>query len=190
LLLSFSSFSQEFKAGITTGFLVSQYDGDGYGGYNKPGLTFGGFVSRILSDKISLGFEIKFIQKGSADYTNYEKGDYESFKLRLNYIEMPFLFKYQLNQKIVAEAGFGGAYLISASKNINQQGFVKVTSYFDKFEIPFIIGASYKLSEKLEFSTRFSYSALPIRDHVGSKKLRLYWGEANRLISFSVNYKF
>ena len=58
-------FAQSFNAGARIGIIASQVDGDTYEGFNKPGLTFGVYVSRKISDPFSMQFEMNFIQKGS-----------------------------------------------------------------------------------------------------------------------------
>ena len=183
------SFSQKFEGGILGGFVVSQVDGDRLGGYDKPGITFGGFIKLKVKEKISIQTELKYIQKGSADYANPEKGDYSSYKLRLNYIEMPFILKYHYRTKISFDAGLGFAYLINDTENENNQGFVDAFPAYNNFEIPFICGASYQLTPKIEISGRFSWSILPIRPFSGGN----YWwnrGQNNELLSLTFNYKF
>lgn len=183
------AFSQEFKAGITSGFVVSQVNGDDLGGYNKAGITFGFFVKRETKNKVDFGTEIKYIQKGSADGTDFEKGDYNSYKLRLSYIEIPFIAKYNFTKKIIFESGLGFSYLIKATENENNQGAIPADPEYNKFELPFICGANYELSEKIELSGRFSYSVLPIRAYPGGQKHLLDWGQCNKLLSLSLNFK-
>ena len=65
LLVSLDTKAQTFKPGVLVGLVTSQVGGDGYSGFNKLGLTFGGYVRYQLSDNWSTQFEIAYVQKGS-----------------------------------------------------------------------------------------------------------------------------
>ncbi len=64
-IVSLSTEAQTFKPGIFGGIVTSQVGGDSYSGFNKLGVTFGGFVRYAINDKWSAQFELAYVQKGS-----------------------------------------------------------------------------------------------------------------------------
>jgi len=57
--------AQDFYAGATGGLVLSQVDGDSFGGYNKFGGNAGLFVRNSFGEKWGGRMELKYIQKGS-----------------------------------------------------------------------------------------------------------------------------
>jgi hypothetical protein len=92
-LSSAFSFSQSFKGGIMAGLAGSQVDGDTYSGYNRLGFLAGAYVGHDIANKFDWQFELKYIQKGSYKRQNPDAGDLTIYKLRLNYVEVPFTIR-------------------------------------------------------------------------------------------------
>ena len=88
--------AQYFNAGLKAGIVGSQVDGDKFAGYDKLGLDAGIFVNYQLSMRTALQLEMEYIQKGSSHTPNVEKGDYDEYKMRVDYFQMPVLFQYKL----------------------------------------------------------------------------------------------
>jgi len=140
-----------------------QINGDNYGGYNKFGL-FGGLAVNIrLKEKMSLDLGFYFTQKGSRHNSNPEKGDLTFYHVKLNYIEVPLLFRYELNTTYFATLGPSAAYM-AGSKEYNQYGEV-TDRPFNKFEAAVHVGLGRKIKEKFFFEVRLSNSFLPIRNY-------------------------
>ena len=99
----------DFKGGLLAGFCASQMDGDKLAGYDKFGPTLGFFVNRNFKEKWNGQFEIRYNQKGAASVKNEE-----SYRVRLNYIELPFLASYKITKRIKGEAGLEPSILISS----------------------------------------------------------------------------
>jgi hypothetical protein len=93
---------------------MSQVDGDQLAGYDKAGIKTGVFVNRNFSEPVSMQMELLFIQKGSRRPVNTADNTY--FVMRLNYIEVPLMFRYLLSKKIIGEAGPSAATLISSEE--------------------------------------------------------------------------
>ena len=186
------SSAQNFKGGIMAGMATSQVDGDTYGGYHRVGLAAGGFVGLDISKKFAWQLEMKYIQKGSFKKQNPDAGDYGIYKLRLNYIEMPFMIKYKYKPKITFDAGLAFGYL-AKTKEENEYGqFPENTLIpFHKTEISYQIGGYYQLYKKILFNVRYSYSFLSIRQHINGERLILFQrGQFNNVIVFSFYYQF
>ncbi|MFA5781154.1 MAG: porin family protein [Bacteroidales bacterium] len=199
IILLFSAFSfyvapaQSFKGGLLAGLSTSQVDGDTHSGYNRAGLIFGGYVGLGISEKISAQMEMKFIQKGSYKNQNPDAGDFKIYSLRLNYVEMPFLIKYQYKYKLTFEAGLGFGYLASYKEGDESGTFTDYVQIhpFHKFELSYQIGGYYQLFNNLSVNVRYSYSLLPIRQHInGENKFLFSKGQFNNVICFSLYYQF
>jgi hypothetical protein len=97
-------FSQRFNGGVLAGGVVSQVDGDGYGGYTKFGYMGGALVSLRVSPHSSFQMELEYIQKGSrinADSLNYGN----TYLMRFHYLEVPLLYQYTFARRFSVEAG-------------------------------------------------------------------------------------
>jgi len=189
----YSASAQSFRGGIMAGLSTSQVDGDTRGGYHRAGLIAGGYVGFDISKKIAWQMEMKFVQKGSYQGINPNDSIMStSYDLRLNYIEMPLLFKYQYKDRLAFEAGLGFGYLISHKEN-SEYGPIYPNNIhpFHKFEIDYQIGGSYQLLENLYFNIRYSYSVLPIRQDInGARRILFQIGQFNNVIIFSFYYQF
>jgi hypothetical protein len=191
ILLSGMLSAQTFKGGLMLGMSTTQYDGDTYGGYHRIGLIGGGYVGHEISAKLSWQMEIKYFQKGSYQSSNIDAGIPYPYDLRLNYIEMPFLLKYTIRNKLSMDAGLGLGYLASHRENINDVPSDPTgIRPFHKYEFSYQIGGSYQILPKLAVNIRYVYSILPVRPHAGGGRHGLNWGEYNNVISFSFYYQF
>jgi len=156
LILSVSSNAQRFNGGIVLGMNVSQIDGDAWGGYNKAGVVAGAYVFTKLSNNWGAQLEIRYSAKGSAQSLNNMDGR----KIRLQYIELPFVATYDFAKKLEASAGASFGYLFSAAQN-DGYGYEEFEQ-FDKFGVEVCIGLKYSIFDNLSVSARFAYSVVPI----------------------------
>jgi outer membrane protein with beta-barrel domain len=189
LLFSLSSFSQRFRAGFLAGFTTSQVSGDQLAGFNKSGFEFGGLVSAPLSQKFDLSFQIIFIQKGSKKPNNAEQGDYTYYRMSLNYIEVPILFRYNFSKKIQFEGGPTFGKLIS-SKEEDQYGEIPAPKEFKSFEFGAMLGMSYMLFNNFYLNIEGSNSLLPIRDAGIEGGFKVGRDQFNSVLMFSFKYIF
>jgi hypothetical protein len=96
--------AQNFRAGLIAGLSTTQVAGDQLSGFNKAGIIGGGFVNAAMGEKISIQMEILFIQKGSRKPVDIDNNN-AYYVMRLSYIEVPLLFKWQAAQKFNNELG-------------------------------------------------------------------------------------
>jgi len=155
---------RRFKGGIVGGINLSQIEGDDAAGYNKIGLQGGFRVAIILKEKMDLGVEMLFSQRGSAA-RNRNQGAFP-FKLTLNYIEVPVLFNYmdweaeeEDYYRLHFHAGFSYGRLISYSTDINS--FTVLGDFFRDNDVSWIGGATYYINENLGITARYSRSLYP-----------------------------
>lgn len=197
LLFSFlTSSGQVFKTGLIAGISAAQIEGDGYGGYNKIGFIAGGFVNTNLSEDIDIQFEIYFINKGSFDGAHPDKGDFDSFSVNSNYIEMPVSIRYKYH-KFIFEAGLYYGKLIGTPKLSNENGEIFVNRFpFKGFDFGGLLGISYQLNEHYSFNLRSKNSLIPIRDFPsldqknGLFNTLIRNGWYNVDLNFTIRYQF
>lgn len=140
-----------------------QVDGDNYGGYNKFGVFGGAAVNARLNEKMSLELGFYFSQKGSRHNPKPDKGDITYYRLHFNYIDLPLLFRYQLNPKYFAIIGPSVSYLINSSEE-NQYGMVS-NQPFNKMDVGGSFGLGRKLKDRLYVEVRIYSSFKPIRNY-------------------------
>jgi hypothetical protein len=188
LFFAACSYGQRFHGGPMTGLVVSQLDGDGLGGYNKPGIRAGGWVNTDISEMTTLQLELQYIQKGSKiSEKELKSGEY--YHSRLNYLQLSFLGKYELMPKLKGEAGIAGGYLFNPLEDTDGAGFIEPLEPFNNYELSLIIGLSYRLSDYFIGNIRLNYSALPIREHPGGQVYYINRGQYNNALSFSLYYQ-
>jgi len=175
------SYSQGFKAGLLAGLTASQVEGDRLDGYDLIGLTGGMYVVNIINNEFSFQTDIRYIGKGSRKRSKPETGDLSYYRLRLHYVEVPFVLQYKWRD-FVPEAGIGFAYLIKALEDSDAYGYLEPDPSFNKYEIPLIVGISYFINDNWKVNARFSHSATPIRKYPGNQTWYFDRGQHNKLI--------
>ncbi len=201
------AFSQSFGGGVKAGFNISQVDGDMRGGYSTIFPTACIYAQTNFGEqqRAALSLGISYIRKGSKHIGKNELGDIISiYAIRLQYIEMPLTFSWQLNKfkiprlvdytfknKLCLEAGLSYAYLIDAKIN-EGQGFMEPARAFNKYDCGIHIGLSYLIGEHFFINYRFSYTLffLPIRKHPGGQVHLLNRGVYNNVMALTVGWKF
>ena len=167
LLIVFSFYhatAQNFSGGITAGLVASQVGGDGYSGYNKAGVFAGGWVGLDISKHSSFLMELTYFQKGSRHNPNYDKGDYDSYIFRTNYIEIPVLYQYKLKWFVV-EAGPSMGVSAGYYEEFNEDEISDDQDY-DKparFTLQANLGVRFLLSSMFSITMRINYSTFNIR---------------------------
>ena len=175
------------------GLLGSEVDGDVLGGLNKVGLAASVYTSYKINNRIALQFEIQFIQKGSQKNADYDAGDTKSYKLKTDYFEVPLLFQFQATKWLQFEAGPSIAFLVVGKEYVNE---IEITPFaeFKPVTFNFIVGANFKLLEKLFFNIRFDTSLDPIRtaDFTGNVKRfpTFQYGQYHNCLVLSLKYSF
>ena len=204
--------AQTFRPGVLFGLTTSQVGGDSYQGFNKLGLTFGGYVRYNLNDNWSTQFEIYYIQKGSRNdfsiSTNDPSQSSEYFLLRLNYVEIPLLFRLN-HRKFIYEIGPYYSQLVGMQfewRNDNGSAAGPFTSadefnsHYD-FQYPlqssdwgFILGVAYKITEKMVGSVRYGQGIMAIKKFesgaINPYPTNLNYGWTNTVISGTIRITF
>jgi hypothetical protein len=182
-------FAQDFHGGVLGGLSTSEVSGDRLQGPHKAGLYLGAFVNRYFSQRSSIQMELDYIQKGSRENPTEENG-YQSYLLRLNYIELPLHYKYDFHPKGTLETGLSLGVLVHNYEEANESTDVAGKDDFETLDLSFNIGAYYTLIENLRINIRYSNSLLPIRPHAGGASYHLNQGQYNEVLSFVLYYEF
>ncbi len=194
--------SQAIDAGIKAGVAASQISGDGYSGFNKAGVIFGGFAKINLRDQHHIQFEITYTQKGSRKNPKTSEGDTDFFLLRMDYIEVPILYQYDYKSFTFEVGPYVSTLVNSYLEDENGPFSIPSSlSQFKNFDVGVTAGAAFNLNEHIIMSWRFSNSLTPVRyfESIGTiNNLALGAGGLNRFnagmfhsyISFTLHYKF
>lgn len=168
VLIGFSTiygFSQGTKYGVRAGLNISNLDfkpDANFENKHRNGLMIGFFGEYGLSKGISLMPEIQFSSEGGKDE-----------ELRLDYIQVPVLFKFRLSEKFHIGAG--------------PQVGIKVHEYEDgvkNFAYSGVGGIEFKLSHQLFLDARYTVGLANIlEDNVGREA-------TNSNIQFGFGFKF
>ena len=187
--------AQRFDGGILAGGLISQVDGDRWGGFTKVGYLAGGFVHLELSPHSSLQLEMEYIQKGSRKPANFDSGDYKTYLLRLHYLEIPLLYQFTFLKRLSVEVGPAADILLGYSEQGDGQE-VPNRYPFRRVTLSGIVGVSGYITRHLKATFRFNYSLLSLRQPQPDRrpeawrKVLFEWGQYNNVLSLSVSYQF
>lgn len=180
--------AQEFKGGVHAGLVGSQVAGDLFSGYNKAGVSGGGWVSLQTAPNTAFQMELSYIQKGSRENPNYEKERFDSYLMRLGYAELAVLYRMIYSEKLNFETGLGMNFLIHHYERYNSE---ELTSPFAKNNLCFILGLSYNLNERLRVNFRTNNSLFSIRSEKVNGDVWRLWdhGQFSDALVFSLYYQ-
>jgi hypothetical protein len=181
--------AQEFNAGLFGGMNASQVDRDGYGGYNKLGLSAGAFVNREIGSNFYWQLEIKYGGRGV--YHPPDDNGEGFYKTSFHYIELPISLHYLHNEKIQGEIGLSPDVLISFSAYDEQR--LKLPSDEKlggnrRFGLNAFAGICYWVIPPVGVGLRFTYSAVPFYK-IGESIRYLDSGDFHNVLSLTVTYK-
>ena len=182
-LLTFTGLrAQSFDGGLIAGAVTSQINGDGYAGFHQLGCP-AGFFGRIPSNgPSSWQLELKYSLYGA--HSDSKEVDYglNPMDIRLHYVELPLLFRYDLSQFnvngkaldfITLELGLSGDFLIRGTQSANfEDNFDNDAWLF--FSLTGDIGLQFDLSDRLGINVRSMNSLTPCRFHPEAPVLSWY----------------
>lgn len=179
-LLGLKSQAQSFDGGLTGGVVASQINGDGYGGFHQIGWTAGVF-GRIPSGRwSSWQLEMKYSLYGA----HSDIKETPEMNIRLHYIEMPVMFRYNLGginingrhmDFITAEIGLSGDFLIKSNQEAGYDGGFDNPSWAF-FSVTGNIGLQFDINDRWGINIRSMNSLIPCRwkPNVGSYFLHYF----------------
>lgn len=186
-------FGQNFHGGAMAGIAGTQVAGDTYSGYDKAGLFLGGYVSWDLTKRSALAMELEFFQKGSRKNPDAENNDYDTYLLRVNYFELPVLYRYKINWFTI-EAGPSLGFLVGSYENINGQVISDQYDYNKPVALTYQInfGFRFNFTPKMGVILRANDSIFNIRTNVVTGYVWRFWGygQFNDSLILSFFYEF
>ncbi|HEX4886864.1 MAG TPA: porin family protein [Luteibaculaceae bacterium] len=153
---------KKFETRLIAGFTASQVQGDGYGGFDKAGLTAGAGIQWPVNKKSTLGFDLLYTQKGSRKIPDPENGDFTLYRLQLDYISVPVIYRYSF-KKFIAIAGPEIAVL-ARSREQNQFGDVITPLKFKPLDIGINLGFGFRAGKRISLQMLLQESLLSIRE--------------------------
>jgi hypothetical protein len=188
ILIGQGSSKNKFHAGLKAGMNTSQMTGDGFSGFYKFSLVAGAFATTKINDKWKFQYELVYQGKGSNKPARPDEGDYESYKINLNYIEVPLLIQYQL-KKFEVEFGPGLGVLIG-SKEWDKNGALAKSNNWRTFELDAVLGLNYYVNDNFFINARSHHSVTSIVTTSVANPYRTYGGAWNIVIALTFNYQF
>jgi hypothetical protein len=180
--------AQRFNAFAAGGIVASQVSGDNLGGFDKAGVSVGLGVSTPLAKRLSMSMEIRYVQKGSRRPSKLDQGDPRQYLLRLNYLEVPVMVSYRINERFDAGAGFTAGYLLSSYEE-NENGELIFNDPFEKTEIGVAGSVGYMITEQLKLQLRGLQSLLAVRETDWLNN-RIVYGQFNSAFELMASWYF
>jgi len=181
--------AQPFSGGFFAGLTASQVDGDNYSGFDKAGLTAGGYVSRSINPSVQWKAELRYAQKGA--YHKPDDSNPELYRLSLHFAEIPLLGLFRAYERTWLEAGLSPeVYLFH--KEENEFGDLRAEDYpaFHRFGLSANAGIVFDAGMHLRAGIRYNYSIIPIREHASGQTYLLNRGQYSNSLGFTLYYHF
>ncbi|NVO01329.1 MAG: outer membrane beta-barrel protein [Bacteroidetes bacterium] len=189
ILATLSTKAQKFGGAAFVGISGSQVSGDNFSGFNKAGINGGISVNYLISTKNTLNMDLSFVQKGSKSNPNPQKGQYNSYNLSLNYIEVPIYLRFNANQKLFFDFGLSYGRLISSSEK-NQYGEIPGTKPFNNADYSVLAGLGLLLKKSFSVGFKISNSFLAMRPHASNATYLWNTGQYNTVLTLNLIYQF
>jgi len=183
--------AQEVKYGLKGGLNLSSLNFVGEGTPSSSSLAsvnVGAFVEVKISDKFSIQPEVLYSKQGNKMNFETEGVTLNSFKL--DYINIPVMAKYYVDNKFSLEIGPQIGFLTSAMVNGTSSGVtvdVDAKQFFNSVDFGLNFGANYDLTEKIFVGARYNLglSNIGSDDFVGDgEKIN------NSVFSINLGFKF
>ncbi|MBR4147046.1 MAG: PorT family protein [Bacteroidales bacterium] len=180
--------AQSFDGGALAGVVTSQINGDGYAGFHQIGWTAGVFGRIPTEGPSSWQLELKYCLMGAhSDVKEVEYG-LNPMDIRLHYIELPVMFRYDLSKFnvngrsldfITLEIGLSGDFLIRGTQSANYENNFDNPAWLF-FSVTGNVGAQFDINDRLGINIRSMNSLTPCRLHpeVPLLSLRHYYNIA------------
>lgn len=198
VLFSMSFIAQEpLRMGVRAGMNLAQISGVGMQGFNKFGVLAGVGLHWRFKPRWSFDPEITYSMKGARKNPNIDAGDYNSYTIEADYIEIPALFGWHMDKKDHFTLDFGLTLGVLVRERVVQNGAELTEGRgFNRFELGAALGLSYHLTRNWAFQFRLQNSIIPIKPYAsGETAILPLWGiirigEVHSVISITVQYNF
>lgn len=161
LMPGYYAAAQIFKGEIIGGFNKSQVDGDEAYGFKKYGLTGAVGITAPIYKNWSLSLETGYSQKGSRQKPQFADSLDGSYRLNLNYVEVPFMIQYTDRDLVSAGLGVSWNRLVGVNEWRNGFHIDSVTMQSKVFSPNDFQGFGdlrIRVYRNIIFNARYSYS--------------------------------
>ncbi|RFC53497.1 porin family protein [Brumimicrobium aurantiacum] len=165
LIFSSTLFGQKFSMKILGGLTSSQISGDGIYGFAQFGGILGAETSYKIKDHLSASIGLQFNQKGARNYQS--SSVYSAYRLRVNYLEVPFTLNYQIDRFTINPGLYFGVKI--NQKERNTFGAIEPYHEFKPFDFGLQLGVAYTINDNWDVEGRFQNSILPVRNHANEQ---------------------
>jgi hypothetical protein len=193
--------ARTFTAGLVAGANASQMDGDGLAGYDKLGLSGGLRVSVPFRERMKIGLDLLYSQRGSQSKFTLDS-EYPIAFIKLQYLEIPFYISYMdwlstddnnlSYYRVYGSAGLSYGRLIRAKAEtpfqIEDFDFILENGTTNKNDVSFLLEGGYYFNSNLALGVRFTRSMVAMfkTDESGLKNNKLI----GYFFTFKINYDF
>jgi hypothetical protein len=186
--------AQDMKFGVKAGVNISNGAGDVEDADSKIGLHIGGFAEFMFSEKFAFQPELLYSMQGykyEESATFFGETVSVEEKIKLDYINVPLIFKYYVTEGLAIEAGPQIGFLMSANYEYEASGGGEsesededIKDAYKSIDYGLNVGVSYTLDMGVMFGARYYYGLADIDDTSDD------FDEKNSVIQVSVGYKF
>jgi hypothetical protein len=147
----------------------------------KPGLYVGLQVQVPITESFYFQPELVYSMQGA----KYDDGE-DDGKLKMDYLNIPLLAKYQTGSGFFVETGPQIGFLLSAKEKFDDED-IDIKEYFKKTDFSWAIGLGYKMANGFGINGRYNFGLSKIGEEVDGEDP----GKAhNSVIQLGVFYVF
>jgi len=186
--------AQFIRGGVIAGINATQVDGDEVFGYKKYGWNLGATaIVPITKKRWFIGLETMYSEKGSYQHAIYsDTAKNGSYKLNLNYVEVPVLLMFEDKGKLTFGIGASWNRLIKAEEwEHGRKTATNLNGPYNRDDFDVLLDMRFNLYKRLKFNFRYAYSMAKIRTRTYNNGVS-EWDrkQYNNLLSFRVLYVF
>ncbi len=161
-----------FKGSLYAGICTSQIHGDGVAGFNKWGITAGPLLE-ISRDNQRWEWGLIYTQKGSRRVPNPKAGDYNTWRYRFTYLDIPIARLWDPQDWWWFGVGIQPSVLLNAEEDFFSTGYTPLTTpSLKRYDLGLMAIAGVQYTDALALEIRISQSALPISERPQAPVLR------------------
>jgi hypothetical protein len=195
--------AQSFRGGFQAGLTASEVSGDLSGGPNKLGWFASVYTDISFSPHTYWQLELMYIQKGSREFNDPEtpeEGIYRDYRLNLQYVEVPVVFKFDFSvfERLPYADWLTGEIGLSVSRVVghyetNDEGaentdLMALERPFHAGELNVLAGFYFPVSDNLNVHFRYTQGVTPLRPHAGGTRTWYNRGQYNSVWLIGLAY--
>lgn len=185
-----SSAQVDFTGGLMVGGVTSQMSGDALAGWDKFGVTGGGWIHMDFNGVMGTYLGLQYINKGSKKQADPDNGDNNVFAFRLNYIDMPLMLTYS---KSNFRFGLGPSVgVLVSQKMVYNDISYEPNPNFETLDLAGIFSVTYQPEGNIGIEFRGGTSVIPIRPAPAVVNKLSYYeqGNYNQWMQIGIQYRF